>query len=328
MTGRSTMKKSFALALAALLLAATGSLAALEIALGFEQPREKIELPYTNNKCLKNCHAEKTLHAGGKDGVKRDLFVDNDGFFLSTHGQKGLWCIDCHAGADPNFHPRAGLPKVDCRACHAAKPPENVYPPNAAEILAARNLVKPAAKLQKGDGWMGTPHGMAWLEGKENAPSCASCHTAHYIRKAKDPESTVHRDNLPETCGKCHRNQVDSVSAGGAIARWSIAGHGKGDFSELYSESQCLSCHQGSAAHGEDKVTNQACPSCHRPSEKIAAGSKGFHVVLDCSDGGFGFIARAAYDVVFWGGAAGLLILGLFFGITSLYRKDDSGGDA
>ena len=121
--------------------------------------------------------------------------------------------LDIRANStDPNFHPRAGLPKVDCRACHAAKPPENVYPANATEILAARNLARPAQKFQKGDGWMGTPHGKAWLEGKEGAPSCASCHTAHYVRKAKDPESTVNRDNLPETCGKCHKSKVDLVA--------------------------------------------------------------------------------------------------------------------
>jgi hypothetical protein len=34
--------------------------------------------------------------------------------------------------------------------------------------------------------------------------TCTSCHTAHRELPASDPESTVNRNNVPQTCGVCH----------------------------------------------------------------------------------------------------------------------------
>ena len=294
---------------------------------GFVAPREKIEKPYTNNKCLKDCHEDRNLKAGGEHGQRRDLFVDLDGFFASTHGQRGLWCIDCHAGADPNFHPREGYAKVDCRACHSEKPPEGVFPPDAASILKERDVKPPRKELLKGDGWTGSAHGKAWAEGKDGAPFCSDCHTAHYVRPAKDPLSTVNTCALPKTCGKCHVDQTRNVDVGGALARWSIAGHGKGDFSQVYSEAMCLSCHQGQAAHGENTVTGQACPSCHRPKENLEAGKKGFHIAVGDDAPLSGRLLRYVYDLLFWGGLGSVLMALVFWGVTSLYRKNDQDGE-
>jgi hypothetical protein len=33
---------------------------------------------------------------------------------------------------------------------------------------------------------------------------CTSCHTAHQVLPAKDPRSSVNRENIPATCGNCH----------------------------------------------------------------------------------------------------------------------------
>lgn len=296
--------------------------AAVAFATTFVPPKERIEKPYTNQKCLKDCHGEKTLAAGAPDGSKRSLHVDLDLYFESTHGQKGLWCIDCHQGADPNEHPRAGMPVVDCRACHSEKPPEGVFPADTASVFKEREIKPPEKKSLKGDGWTGSVHGLAAAKGVENPPVCKTCHTAHYVRKAADPASTVNAARLPETCGKCHGAQTEAKDPGGWLARFSIAGHGKGDFSQAYSECRCLSCHQGAAAHGEETVTGQSCPSCHRPGERIKEGKDGFHIKVGAGEGA-GFYARAAYDVLFWGGAAGFLVAVLFWGITSIYRKQD-----
>jgi hypothetical protein len=40
--------------------------------------------------------------------------------------------------------------------------------------------------------------------GSGAAASCADCHSAHRIRPADDPRSTVAPANLQETCGNCH----------------------------------------------------------------------------------------------------------------------------
>ena len=38
----------------------------------------------------------------------------------------------------------------------------------------------------------------------DRAPSCVSCHGVHGIRPAKDPQSKVYAQRVPETCGTCH----------------------------------------------------------------------------------------------------------------------------
>ena len=48
-------------------------------------------------------------------------------------------------------------------------------------------------------------HGLAIREGSLRAANCASCHGVHNIFRSTDPRSTVNRDNLPKTCGKCHQ---------------------------------------------------------------------------------------------------------------------------
>jgi len=47
-------------------------------------------------------------------------------------------------------------------------------------------------------------HGLAIKGGAANAANCASCHGYHKILQSTDPESSIHKDHLVETCGKCH----------------------------------------------------------------------------------------------------------------------------
>lgn len=47
-------------------------------------------------------------------------------------------------------------------------------------------------------------HGLAIRGGSVKAANCASCHSAHDIKPSSDPTSTVSKQNVPKTCGKCH----------------------------------------------------------------------------------------------------------------------------
>lgn len=47
-------------------------------------------------------------------------------------------------------------------------------------------------------------HGIAHELGSLQVANCASCHGFHDIRPSSDPESSIHVDNLPATCGQCH----------------------------------------------------------------------------------------------------------------------------
>jgi len=79
-------------------------------------------------------------------------------------------------------------------------------------------------------------HGLAAQYGSTVAADCASCHGYHRILPSSDPRSTIHKDHLVQTCGKCHpgananfaqsKVHVDATSAkaasdlGGKINWW------------------------------------------------------------------------------------------------------------
>ncbi len=47
-------------------------------------------------------------------------------------------------------------------------------------------------------------HGLKSKAGDTHVANCASCHGVHRILPSSDPTSTIHPDNLRETCGECH----------------------------------------------------------------------------------------------------------------------------
>jgi len=57
-------------------------------------------------------------------------------------------------------------------------------------------------------------HGMALRGGSLEVANCASCHGAHNIKSPKDPASSVSKDNLVKTCGKCHPGANNRFAAG------------------------------------------------------------------------------------------------------------------
>jgi nitrate reductase cytochrome c-type subunit len=285
----------------------------------FIPPKEKILEPFTNDKCLKNCHGEKNLYSASITGEKVSLHVDVKGFILSTHGQKGIACIDCHVGADPNSHPRTGYPIPDCRACHSAKPGSELYPPNALEALKAKGIKPPPNRSLQGEVWMKTKHAWAWSEGKPGAPFCSDCHTAHYVKKAYDPSSKVNSANIVATCTKCHVAQKTGLKeVGQGLAGLRIAGHGKADISTRYAADQCLSCHQGEGAHGEKELRDVGCPNCHN-----AKSDRKFHLLTAFDEEGPSAVLAVFYSILFWGGAILIGFILLFFGFTNIYRADD-----
>ncbi|MBI5442561.1 MAG: hypothetical protein HY900_15270 [Deltaproteobacteria bacterium] len=291
---------------------------------------KKVEKPYTNDKCLEKCHGLPGFAAGDRTGIQRSLHVDPKAYAASMHGRKGLLCIDCHQDGDPNFHPRVGYRKVDCRACHSKTPPADVFPANALQTLQARGIKPPPEESRNGESWMKTAHAKAWVKGTRGAPFCSDCHTAHYVRPKKESASTVHVTNLPQTCGACHPDQIRAYGVGGLLARFRIAGHGKGDLSNRYAVSECLSCHQGEAAHGEPTVTKQACPKCHQvpPKEKRAGVAlASIHVKPKAEDQPVSQAFGWAYALVFWGAVAGVAVFALFMGFSTLYRTDREDGE-
>jgi cytochrome b subunit of formate dehydrogenase len=57
-------------------------------------------------------------------------------------------------------------------------------------------------------------HGLALAGGATTVANCASCHTPHNILPSNDPRSSVYKDNLAKTCGKCHPGANEKFAFG------------------------------------------------------------------------------------------------------------------
>ena len=56
-------------------------------------------------------------------------------------------------------------------------------------------------------------HGLKTKAGDTHVANCASCHGVHKILPSSNPESSIHSDNLQETCGDCHPGISSALAA-------------------------------------------------------------------------------------------------------------------
>ena len=165
-------------------------------------------------------------HKKGSGESTRQISWDE--YALSVHA-KEITCLDCHGGViDENHITTKGSGKVDCGECHEQ---ENRH--------GLRSQV-------------------------ESRPECYSCHTRHAIMQKDHEASSVHPDNLKQTCRSCHPEQSGEAGWLSWLSSVQIRSHGKQDFGFEYDEENCLGCHQGQGAHGEKMPLNhEECYKCH-----------------------------------------------------------------
>ncbi|MDD5308381.1 MAG: hypothetical protein PHU25_13755 [Deltaproteobacteria bacterium] len=122
-------------------------------------------------------------------------------------------CADCHGSHDilPSSDRGSLVNKfrlhLTCGKCHQNK-----------TMMTKHELAQPQAV----ENYMDSIHGRGLLEqGLVVAPSCSDCHTAHRILPHTYPESSVGKDNIPKTCGKCHAlvEEVYDKSIHGQLAK-------------------------------------------------------------------------------------------------------------
>ena len=130
----------------------------------------------------------------------------------SVHGKAALAgvtdspvCTDCHrehsiqASDDPaaSIYP-AAVSKNICARCHEAE----------------RIVTRYGLAVNVVESYFESYHGLADRAGTPVTANCASCHGVHDIRPSSDPKSSVHKDNLAATCGKCHPDVNENVAIG------------------------------------------------------------------------------------------------------------------
>jgi cytochrome b subunit of formate dehydrogenase len=106
-------------------------------------------------------------------------------------------CTDCHGNHQIEYQHGDGdewtiehnqfVSKL-CSDCHAS-----------VELAEKYDL-----PLGKTDSYYDSYHGLALRANSKYAANCGSCHGFHDIKPSTDPESSIHPDNLSETCGSCH----------------------------------------------------------------------------------------------------------------------------
>jgi predicted CXXCH cytochrome family protein len=196
----------------------------------------------TDAACLA-CHLNPDLKKDLPSGEPLSLFVDQQHFTDSVHGQKNITCAQCHSNITgfphPDFNPtdrRDVTLKLNqlCQQCHADN------------YQKAQDSV----------------HSRALASGNRNAAVCTDCHTAHAVTPPDQP-----RTRIPQTCAQCHSaiyaQYVDSV-------------HGAALTNDSNSDvPTCIDCH---GVHNISDPTTaafrlkspQLCAKCHTDNARMS----------------------------------------------------------
>ena len=161
----------------------------------------KKDLPDVN--CTAQCHRETTKDEAGTGPL---LYPDSvhGKAYLERGVQEVAKCWDCHtkhnikrASDTKSTVNRKNIP-LTCSRCHDD------------EVLAKQYGFL-TARLKT---YSGSFHGTASKFGETRVANCASCHDFHDIRPSTDPKSSIHPDNLPQTCGNCHPGAGENFARG------------------------------------------------------------------------------------------------------------------
>ncbi|NIR49051.1 hypothetical protein GWO43_11420 [candidate division KSB1 bacterium] len=204
------------------------------------------EESFPDSECL-SCHSDKNL-TKSTDGQIRSLYVDLDRLQNSVH--RNNQCIKCHTDVSRSKNPVClNSGKVDCSMCHA----------------------------EQVEDYQVSQHGKYHAEGNPIAPYCTDCHGEHGMQSKDDIESPIFARNIPDLCGRCHREgQKAAVAYTGEeheiIKNYTMSIHGKGLLqSGLMVTATCIDCH---TAHRELPKSNPnstvsehniatTCSQCH-----------------------------------------------------------------
>ncbi len=169
-----------------------------------------------------NCHASHDLRRANdpNSSIYRENIPKTCGtchekeakaYLESIHGTamlrgatKSPVCTDCHGEhsitkvQDPNSRVSVAAVTRTCVSCHEAEGITEKYG------LPRNRLATYAESF----------HGLAARGGSVVAANCASCHGFHDVRPSRDPQSSIHQDNLPATCGKCHPGASENFAKG------------------------------------------------------------------------------------------------------------------
>lgn len=160
-------------------------------------------LPATCGKCHDNVRQTyaRSIHGQAVAAGIRDAPVCTD-----CHGEHTIQAVKLATSKVGPSH----IPET-CGSCHGA------------ERIAGRYQLS----TQVVETYMQSFHGLAQQFGGATVANCASCHGFHDVLPSSDPLSSVHKTNLPQTCGKCHPG-IGTRLASGEVKVHNLPGAAKG----------------------------------------------------------------------------------------------------
>jgi len=259
--------------------------------------------PHGLTECL-DCHVGgERRHRRGLDpvdcgGCHAEVLAEHA---VSVHGAEGLQrssgselpsCANCHGdihamtlASEPSSPVHASRLGETCGACHGSGQPA---PPGVRTIrpIEAYTASVHAEAVHNGD----------------TGPSCNDCHTAHSPLPATNPVSSIHRSNVPATCGACHAE---------ITTQFEQSIHGLAATAGVRESPVCTDCHGEhrilavSAEGSPVSATNipiRVCGPCHSdlrlgekydlPADQVPSYEDSFHGLA--SRGGVERVANCA----------------------------------
>lgn len=137
-----------------------------------QDEKSKLNRHHLSEICIK-CHS----------GIVPDWEQSSHGIAFKKGNEKAPVCIDCHSAVSHHDAPATTrdfnmLMVNKCSGCHEKQAPT----------------------------YRDTFHGQATAFDYKLAATCADCHTPHKNLPASDKVSSVHKDNVIQTCATCHTN--------------------------------------------------------------------------------------------------------------------------
>jgi predicted CXXCH cytochrome family protein len=246
-------------------------------------------IPAEQDDCL-GCHgADPSQTLDLPSGEKLSVFVDQDSFAKSVHGEI-LRCGDCHSDKtgyphDPKpFQTRRDVTIAyyeQCKSCHFANYTKTLDGVHFA-VMAKGNRkaalcvdchgshdishpTEPRARISQtcagchatvNQVYLKSVHGRGLTAGNQDVPVCTDCHRAHDIADPRDGSLAL---RTPEVCGRCHTDAK-------LMSRYGLSTKVVDTYlKDFHGMSTTLSRgHAGGARNGKGKQPFAAvCTDCH-----------------------------------------------------------------
>lgn len=260
-----------------------------------------------NSLCM-GCHQDEALTRQDAQGAKILLYVSEAEFKKSVHGglsctdchaqikdeahaaggqkvRDRVECGTCHQNEAKEYrqslHAKAIMKGTDAAAhCYDCHGTHAIYPvKDEKSMVHGANIEKTCNRCHSDtrfvkDHALGagpTPGELFELSihGQTGEVTCASCHGSHDLRSLIDPQSSIFRSNVTQTCGVCHPEIAKEFEES---IHGVLAARGRSE------SPTCTTCH---GIHGiktkvapespvnERRIAMTTCPQCHA-AERIS----------------------------------------------------------